>query len=470
MKARWLISSLLGSALLCSSSCSHVPQKDGAWVTTAIQARLGKQVQWYQGCEADLLVQEKIQRLLETELTADGAVQIALLKNPHIQALFEEIGVSQADLVEAGLFSNPVFDLVIRYPNKKNFVADTEYAITASFIDIFLIPLRVKVAKAELEQTILRVTNEVLDRAFEVEQTYYELQAAEQKLKITQSITELASIHNEIASRQKSVNNINSLDFQQIQSRFLDAELETARIRSEIIRLKERLNKLLGLSKDVQYSIAQNLQELDYQGLLLDRLECVAFRERLDLQAARFEVIRLSRKLGVEQWWVYTNGRLGIGGERDVDGLTTIGPAFSGAIPIFNYGQAARMRLRAELRQAQDKLKTLEIHILSEVREAHKLLMNNLQVINDYRDRIIPLQAKILESSEELYNVMGLGVDRLLENKRQELQAYSNYTLSLRDYWIARVQLDRALGGKLYKVFSFESEPVPWYCKEGAVE
>lgn len=470
MKVNWLFSSLLGVLLLCFSSCSHVSQENSAWVTTNIQERLGKQVQWYQSCEADLLVQEKIQLLLETDLTADGAVQIALLKNPRVQTIFEEIGVSQADLVEAGLFSNPVFDLFIRYPTKKNFIADIEYTITTSFIDLFLIPLRVKVAKAELEQTTLRVTNEVLDVAFDVEQTYYELQASEQKLKITQSIVELTSIHNEIASRQKNVNNINSLEFQQIQSRFLDAELEIARIQNEIIRLKEKLTKLLGLCKDVQYSIAQNLPELDYQGLPVDHLECVAFRERLDLQAARFEVIRLSRKLGVEQWWVYTNGRIGIAGERYENGLNTIGPAFSGAIPIFNYGQAARMRLRAELRQAQDKVETLEIHILSEVREAHKLLMNNLQVINDYRDRIIPLQAKILESSEELYNVMGLGVDRLLENKRQELQAYSNYILSLRDYWIARVQLDRALGGKLYKIFSHENEPAPWYCKEGAVE
>lgn len=216
--------------------------------------------------------------------------------------------------------------------------------------------------------------------------------------------------------------------------------------------------------------ISEDLPEIDYEGLPIDRLECVAFRERLDLQVARFEVLRLSRKLGIKQWWVYTNGRIGIGGERDPDGLNTLGPAFSGEIPIFNYGQAARLRLHAELRQAQDELTTLEIQILSEVREAHKLLMNNLDIINDYRAQIIPLQSKILESSEELYNVMGLGVDRLLENKRQELQAYSNYILSLRNYWMARVQLDRALGGKLYKVFSYENEPIPWYCNEGVVE
>ncbi len=457
-------------ALCLFCSCTKIHRSDYLLVSSSIERRLDKSVEWDRGCLQEEQVQCRIQGLLQQELTVDASVQIALLNNPQIQATFEEIGVSQADLVEAGLFSNPVFDLFIRYPNKKNFVADIEYTITASFIDLFLIPLRKKVAEAELEQTTLKVTNEVLDLAFEVEQSYYELQAAEQLLKITQSIVELTSIHNEIASRQKTIYNINSLDFQQIQSRFLDAKLELARIQNDIIRLKEKLNKLLGFSKDVQYSISNKFPEIDYEGLPIDRLECVAFRERLDLQAARFEVIRLSRKLGLEQWWVYTNGRVGIAGERDPDGLNTIGPVFSGALPIFNYGQAARMRLYEELRQAQDKLAALEIRILSEVREAHKLLMNNLEVINDYRTQIIPLQVKIVESSEELYNVMGLGIDRLLENKRQELQAYSNYTLSERNYWMARVQLDRALGGKLYKIFSYENEPIPCNCEEGTEE
>lgn len=333
-------------------------------------------------------------------------------------------------------------------------VTNIEYTITSSFIDLFLIPLRVGVAKAELEQTILRVTNDILDLAFEVEQTFYELQAAQQNLKYFQSIVVLTGIRSQLASRQRTVSNINKLDFQQIQSRYLEAKLESARIKNDIIRLSEKLNRLLGFCGDIQWKVAENLPEIDYKGLRLDCLESVAFSERLDLQAARFDVLRLNRKLGIKQWWVYTQGRIGLGGERDPDGTNVLGPAFSSEIPIFNYGQADRMRIHAELRQAQDHLTALEIQILSEVREAHKLLMNNLEIINDYQAHIIPLQSEISASSEELYNVMGLGIDRLIENKRQEFQAYSNYILSLRNYWVSRVQLDRALGGKLYLVLS----------------
>lgn len=434
--------------------CTRVPQASDEGVSSVVNSRIAKETYWNQGCCKNERISNAIQILLQQELTADAAVQITLLNNPKIQEIFEEIGIAQADLVEAGLFSNPAFDLIFRFPEKKDLVTNIEYTITSSFIDLFLIPLRVSVAQAELEQTTLRVTNEILDLAFEVEQTFYELQAAQQNLKYIQSIVQLTSIHSQLASRQRTVGNVNKLDSQQIQSRYLEAKLESARIENDIIRLSEKLNRLLGFCGDMRWTISDSLPEIDYQGLPIECLESVAFSERLDLQAARFDVIRLSRKLGIKQWWVYTQGRIGLGGERDPDGTNVLGPAFSGEIPIFNYGQADRMRIHAELRQAQDHLAALEIKILSEVREAHKLLMNNLEIINDYRAHIIPLQSEILASSEELYNVMGLGIDRLLENKRQEFQAYSNYIMSLRNYWMARVQLDRALGGKLYLVLS----------------
>lgn len=443
-------------SLLCLScfGCTRIPQANDNGVSSIVNSRIDKETHWNRGCYQDERVCELIQTILQQELTADTVVQIALLNNPRIQEIFEELGIAQADLVEAGLFSNPAFDLIFRFPDKKDLVTNIEYTITSSFIDLFLIPLRVRVAKAELEQTTLRVTNEILNLAFEVEQTFYELQAAQQDLKYIQSIVELTSIHSQLASRQQMVGNVNKLDFQQIQARYLEAKLEIARIQNDIIRLREKLNRLLGFCRDIHWMVSDNLPEIDYQGLPIQYLESVAFRERLDLQAARFDVLRLSRMLGIKQWWVYTQARIGIGGERELEGNNVLGPAFSGEIPIFNYGQADRMRIRAELRQAQDHLAALEIQILSEVREAHKLLMNNLGIINDYRAHIIPLQSKILESSEELYNVMGLGIDRLLENKRQEFQAYSNYIMSLRNYWMARVQLDRALGGKLYLVLS----------------
>lgn len=377
-----------------------------------------------------------------------------MLNNPKVQATFENLGIARADLVEAGLLSNPSFEIEVRYPHVKGLKTNIEYLIISSILDVFLIPLRTRLATTEFEQTKLKVSKEILDLAFEVRETYYELVAERKRIQYILSTVELASIISDISSKQAFIGNVNALEFQLSQAHFLEAELELFRSQAQIVRLREKLNRLLGFSNDVCLILPENLPEVDYFGFDLCALESMALEKRLDLQVARFEIARLSQMLGLKDWWTYTNLKAGLAGEREPDGANLIGPGFSGEIPIFNYGQAARMRLFAELRQAKDKLAALEIKIVSEVREAHKLLMSYLKIINDYQNCLLPMQGKILASSEQLYNVMGIGIDKLLENKRQEVVATQNYTENLKKYLVARVELDKALGGYLFKLLS----------------
>ncbi|MBA2369921.1 MAG: TolC family protein [Candidatus Protochlamydia sp.] len=446
-------------------SCTRVHQADTGQISSIIAKKINKQVHWNISCFEDPMITAYIQELICKPLTSESVVQIALLNNPQIQATFEELGIAQADLVEAGLLSNPAFEVEVRYPHVKKLRTNIEYLVTAAFLDIFLVPLRTRLATAELEQAKRRVTNEILNLAFEVRQTYYELLAAQQKLQYTKSIVELASIQGEITLRQNKVGNINRLDFQQARARFLEANLEIAKGKTQIIRLTEKLNRYLGLSEGTCLHLTEKISEkIDYQGFDLCALESIALRERLDLQEARFEVIRFRRMLGLKEWWTFTNLSAGLAGERETDGLNLVGYGLTGEFPIFNMGQATRMRIMAQLRQAQDRYLALEIRILSEVRESHNILIRNFEMIHNYRVQIIPLKHEILNSSEELYNVMGLGIDRLLEYKRQELEMFQNYVEILKDYWLARVQLDKAIGGYLFRLLSQED------CIEGIIE
>lgn len=439
---------------LHATGCSKIPPIDDGFATCAVSKKINSQAEWRQGYCQNEQAQSFIQCAVAKELTADSAIQVALLNNPKIQAIFEEIGIARADLVEAGLLSNPSFSIEVRYPHIKDFHTNIEYLITSSLLDIFLIPLRTRLAAIEFEQTKLKVSNEILSLAFDVRETYYELALEKKKIRYIQSVVELTGISSEIVSKQINTGNVNTLEFQLSKSRLLEAELELAKSQAEIIRLSEKLNRLLGFNEEICLIIPDYLDGIDYQGFDICTLELIAIEERLDLQVARFEIARLGRMLGLKEWWTYTNLQGGLAGERDPDGTNLIGPGFSGELPIFNYGQAARMRLFAQLRQAQDRLAELEIQVRSEVREAHKLLMSYLKIINDYQNRLLPMQSKISASSEELYNVMGLGVDKLLENKRMEVVANQNYTQSVKQYLVARVKLDRALGGYLFRLLA----------------
>src|SRR4051812_29833172 len=91
--------------------CATGPEAAGfADVKTVALSRTGHAIQWDQGAADEHAVEESVRALLQRELTADQAVQIALINNRNLQATYEELGIAQAELVQAGLLRNPVFD------------------------------------------------------------------------------------------------------------------------------------------------------------------------------------------------------------------------------------------------------------------------------------------------------------------------------------------------------------------------
>ena len=115
---------------------------------STIRQRTGNQVEWQKDVEARDQIREAIRVLLRRTLTADSAVQIALLNIRELQATFEEIGIAQADLIEAGLLKNPIFAGDARFPNRSPSGTDIEMSIAQEFFDLLVIPLRKKVAAA----------------------------------------------------------------------------------------------------------------------------------------------------------------------------------------------------------------------------------------------------------------------------------------------------------------------------------
>src|SRR5688500_18771781 len=148
-------------ALLFLLGCSSSRPRDADFEDVQRTAeQSGHNIHWNRGTAADREVAQKVQQLLAQELTVDRAVQIALLNSPELQAEFEELGVAQADLVEAGLLRNPIFDASVRWADAGG--PNVELGITQSFLDLLFIPARKRVATAQLEAAKARVADAVL--------------------------------------------------------------------------------------------------------------------------------------------------------------------------------------------------------------------------------------------------------------------------------------------------------------------
>src|SRR5262249_10784722 len=180
-------------------------------VRATVEERSATKIFWNNGTDLDKEAAGKVSALLESKLTANEAVQIALLNNRDLQAVYSDLGVAQADLVQAGLLNNPIFDAEIKFPTSGS-QANLELVTVMNFLDLFYMPLRKRVARARFEEAKLRVTSAVLDFAARVRTALYLYLANEQTLELRQSIVQALNASFEVARRLNEAGNITNLD------------------------------------------------------------------------------------------------------------------------------------------------------------------------------------------------------------------------------------------------------------------
>lgn len=140
---------------------------------------------------------------------------------------------------------------------------------------------------------------------------------------------------------------------------------------------------------------------------------------------------------------------VGVDAERNLDHSWVVGPTLDLEVPLFDQGQPAVARLAAQYRQAQRRLEALATDIRSEVRQARDALIAARDLAEFYEKVYLPQRIRIVNETLLQYNAMQKGTFELIAAKEHELNAEREYAEAGRDYWIARAQLERALGGRL---------------------
>ena len=152
---------------MIAGCASTNPQAAFDDVDKTVNTRIGESVQWPRNDLTNSEIAMVIEPLLKTNLTASVAVTIALLNNHSLQAEFEEIGISQADVAQASRLKNIEIAGSWRFPDRPPSAADIEYSAAGNLLDLLTMPAKKKMAARNLEQTKLRVADKVLQLAAE---------------------------------------------------------------------------------------------------------------------------------------------------------------------------------------------------------------------------------------------------------------------------------------------------------------
>src|ERR1700761_1315634 len=105
----------LVAAISCAALSGCVQfSRDGGFgpVADATRRDQGADAAWPRDDAERAKSRARVADLLGRPLGPQDAVQIALLNNPGLQAEFENLGISEADLIQAGRLPNPRVDLL----------------------------------------------------------------------------------------------------------------------------------------------------------------------------------------------------------------------------------------------------------------------------------------------------------------------------------------------------------------------
>ncbi|MCK6405775.1 MAG: TolC family protein [Rhodocyclaceae bacterium] len=421
-------------------------------VEQTTRERLKKEVVWPRTDEERSALQQRVNELLARTLAADDAVQIALFNNRGLRAAFFDLGISEAELVQAGRLPNPHFSMLrASKAEEGGREYKIEQALTFNIFALITMPLAVQVEQRRFEQTQRLAAIEVVRVATEAREAYYSAVAAEESVRFLRKVNTAAEAGAELARRMAKVGNFSKLRQMREQAFYADAALNLARAEQAAVSSRERLARALGVSNRDAFKLAERLPDLPSSVGEQPGIEQAALDQRLDLQALRAETEALARNLGLTKATRFVNV-LELGPARVLEGPRDSpykrGYEISFELPIFDWGGAKVAKAEAIYMQAIERTGEAAVNARSEVREAYRGYRTNYDIARHYRDEIVPLTKRISDENLLRYNGMLIGVFDLLADARSQISSVNAYIEALRDFWIAEGDLQMAMIGK----------------------
>jgi len=460
----------VGAAAL--SACQTLSPDGGMTMVSDFATReLNKDVVAIRTPEQAEETHARIARLLKRRLSADGAVQIALLNNRGLQAAYNELGLAEAAMVKESLPPNPTFT-VERLSSSVEI--EIEKRIIANILALVTLPVRAAIAKDRFQQAKLRAAEETMRIAAEARRAYYRAVAARATVSFLDQAQSAAETATKLARRLGETGAMTKLDQAREQVFYAELSGQLAGARQRATSEREKLVRVMGLwGRDLAFKLPNALPALPGRARSLPAVEVEAIARRIDVQIARIELDVLAKTYGLTQATRFVN-LLDLSGiskkvtERESgESIRIQGFELEFQIPIFDFG-TVRVRQAEEIYlQAINRLTEKAINARSEARNAYRAYRSSYDLARHYQREVLPLRKIISEETLLRYNAMLIDVFALLGEARQRVAATVAAIDAERGFWLSTVDLGTAVTGGGAGASGGEASPMMAAAEDG---
>jgi cobalt-zinc-cadmium efflux system outer membrane protein len=432
--------------LVTLAGCASLdPAADIAQTATTVAARTGVPVPWQAGADAR---RTRTGQLLVPPLTAPHAVEIALINSPRVAMLQSEIGIARADRVQAGLVKNPLLDAARLAPH--NGSAQLDLGLGFDLLGLLSLPARMRLAEQSYDAARLRITDDLLAFAGEVQTRYIDAVAAKQ---LAATLAEIVAAYDASAELAYRLNRAGNLDAARRDRELLawqtSRQLQAAAaLRADALRAGLQLQLGIDDALDAK-TLPDALPPLPSDEIALADLQARANAASLDVQRSVAEIDAKAKRMGYDQATaLLPELRAGYGWEREaVSGAWWNGPSLSLSLPLFDLGSARQARNVARLNQLRQALRQQQAILAAALRIASERLSATRAAVEQDESILLPLAKRVVEASQLQYNAGQTSTFELLADRRRQMETERAHIEALRDYWQARAVIDGLLAG-----------------------
>ena len=397
----------------------------------------------------------------------ESYVAYALAHNPEIHAAKSQVAAAAYRVPQAASLRDPRLDLAYLPEPIETAAGEQRFRAQVSQEVPWpgKLPTRANVAEAETNARRAYLAAKELEIIDEVKQAYYRLYLAEQSLQITRQDRALLNNLAQLAKRRLETGKVSQQDL-------LRAQLEVANVDSEMIRIRDRLDKartrlarLLHASPETKvqtldklnHAAAPKVLETLYARAIASRPELHARLAELDRDLLRADLACLERRPDVtgSVAWFDTKSD-GISPVADGQDAWLLG--ISANVPIYRKRiNAAVHEAEAQAHATRRSYEALRDKTQEEVSDLFLHARRQTELVDLFRQDILPRANQTLKVSMRAYEVGDIDFLQLVDNWRQVLRfklAEVQAQVELRQ---AIASLERLVGGRI----ETEAELIP---------
>ncbi len=425
-------------------------------------------------------------------VTLEQALELALLNNRALRANLEVIAQAKADFVQAGLFSNPVLSFAGMLPEGGG-RADLTFGLSKDIADLWLIPSRKRAAQAMLQQRILSVADTAVVLVSEVRTNYATLQYQAQAIDLQEQGLRILNDVIELTEARLRAGEASQLDLYLTRGRLLETELDLMQLRADYELTRQTLLRLMGVA-NASDSWKPTPSDSQFKELAADSVTMInaALRQRLDAQAAHWELESSLADYQQQTLRVIPSLNLGVGGERPErralpgrkifadtarasirNGQLTapeiesrgqrnqerrqiidliLGPTIEVPLPIFDQNRAQIAKAQSRTRELLQRFEEAEQRVIEGVRSAltrRRLAEDRVRL---FQESLLPVQVAGLDLARKAYQTGRESILTVLLAQEALIRTRVNYSASIRDLSTATASLERELSGRVSDV------------------